>query len=92
MSKVHTYEWKDGKQETQKLTKAKAIRKYCLWCSDFSPTEVKMCNQKTCALFPFRLGNEKGLEIKQELTEEEQNGEEAEEVIEDDELFSDEDE
>ena len=61
MSKKHTFEVKDG-EETRVLTKAKAIRFHCLSCCGFQPSEVTKCFCVTCALFPFRFGNEKGLD------------------------------
>ena len=47
-----------------KLTPVKAIRKYCLGCSNYQPSEVKKCVTKDCQLFPFRMGknpNRKGI-------------------------------
>ena len=61
MSKKHTFEVKDG-EETRVLTKAKAIRFKCLSCCGFQPSEVTKCFCVTCPLFPFRFGNEKGLD------------------------------
>ena len=34
----------------------KAIRQYCLDCSNWSSNEVKLCKIESCPLFPFRLG------------------------------------
>ena len=61
MSVKHTYMTKDG-LETKVITKAKAIRAKCLDCSGWQPSEVTRCTCHTCALYPFRFGNEKGLE------------------------------
>ena len=38
------------------LTPLKAIRKKCLDCSCFQPTEVKLCPMTDCTLYPFRHG------------------------------------
>ena len=61
MSIEHTYSVKDG-TETRVLTKAKAIRLKCLDCSGYQPGEVTKCTVHLCPLYPFRFGNEKGLE------------------------------
>ena len=37
-------------------TPVKSIRKYCLWCSGDSYSEVKQCVITDCPLFPYRLG------------------------------------
>ena len=34
----------------------KAIRAYCLGCSDGSAEEVKLCPITNCELYPFRFG------------------------------------
>ena len=34
-----------------------AIRRCCLDCSGFSPSEVRNCKHDTCPLWPFRLGH-----------------------------------
>lgn len=39
-----------------KLTPIRAIRKYCMECSNFSPNEIRLCPIKNCALYPYRLG------------------------------------
>lgn len=46
------------------LSPLKAIRQKCLDCSNFQPSEVKLCPCEDCVLYPFRLGrnpNRKGL-------------------------------
>lgn len=60
MSVIHTYLTKEG-ESTEKLTKARAIRKYCLMCGGWSFKEVEECTATKCPLYPFRFGNEKGL-------------------------------
>jgi len=61
MSKKHRYRVKDG-FETKVITKAKAIRAHCKDCSGWQEAEIRKCTCYTCALFPFRFGNERGLE------------------------------
>jgi len=61
MSVEHTFISKDG-LETKIITKAKAIRAKCLDCCSQQQAEVSKCMVNTCPLFPFRFGNEKGLE------------------------------
>lgn len=39
-----------------KLVMRTAIRKRCLNCSGFSPTDVKDCDRKDCQLYPYRMG------------------------------------
>ena len=53
----------------QKLTPIKAIRKHCLDCCCNSSNEVKLCQVESCALHPFRFG-ENPYRKKRELTEE----------------------
>lgn len=38
------------------LTPLKAIRKKCLDCSNFQPSEVRKCLIEDCPLFPYRMG------------------------------------
>lgn len=48
----------------KKLTFAKAIRRYCLECSNQSPSEVRECPIPDCPLYQFRFGknpNRKGI-------------------------------
>lgn len=40
-----------------KLTPVKAIRAKCLQCSCDQPIEVRLCQVKTCALYPYRMGH-----------------------------------
>lgn len=61
MAIEHTFIVKEG-TETRVITKAKAIRLHCLDCGGWQPGEVAKCTCHTCALYPFRFGNEKGLE------------------------------
>ena len=39
------------------LTKAKAIRKYCLDCCYGQAAEVRRCPCSKCALYPYRFGS-----------------------------------
>lgn len=75
MSIKHTYDVEEG-LETKVLTKAKAIRAKCMECSTFQRAEVARCTIYTCALYPFRFGNEKGLERTYFPPEEEEEEEE----------------
>ncbi len=61
MSIKHTFIVKEG-TETRVITKAKAIRLHCMDCSGWQTAEIVKCTCHTCALYPFRFGNEKGLE------------------------------
>lgn len=40
----------------KKLTPIKAIRKKCLECSGYQPSEVRLCTSEDCPLFPYRMG------------------------------------
>jgi len=40
-----------------KVPVLRAIKEKCLDCSGGSHAEVKQCLVRTCALYPFRLGN-----------------------------------
>jgi hypothetical protein len=84
MSIEHTFITADG-HETRRLTKAKAIRMKCLDCSGWQPGEIVKCTCYDCALYPFRFGNEKGLDRKYVPKEQEED-------IEDDEDEDDEEE
>jgi len=61
MAIKHTFDSKEG-LETRVITKAKAIRFKCLECCSFVQSDVLKCTCSTCALYPFRFGNEKGLQ------------------------------
>lgn len=41
----------------KKLTPIRAIRKKCLDCCNGSSQEVKLCNLKTCPLYPYKTGH-----------------------------------
>ena len=43
--------------EEKVLTPLKAIRKYCLGCSDGSPNEVRLCPVTNCELYMYRFGH-----------------------------------
>jgi len=47
----------------KKITKAKAIAKYCLECSGDSPKEVTLCHLIDCPLWSHRMGS--GINSKQ---------------------------
>lgn len=66
MAVKHRIVTKDGHQ-LKTLTPVRAIRQKCLECSAWSNHEVKVCQIKDCALYPFRLGKNPG--IKRELTD-----------------------
>lgn len=68
MSIEHTYRICE-EEFTKIITKAKAIRAKCLDCSSGYQGEVYKCTVPTCPLFPFRFGNEKGLERMEHLKE-----------------------
>jgi hypothetical protein len=55
MAIEHTFLSKDG-SKTKILTPIKAIREKCLECSAWSFYEVKLCPNKNCAIYPFRMG------------------------------------
>lgn len=42
----------------KRLTRSKAIRKYCLDCCLSSANEVKLCSCRKCPLYTYRLGYE----------------------------------
>ena len=41
---------------TKYLTPVKAIRRKCIDCSGGSLKEVRLCQVRECALYPFRMG------------------------------------
>ena len=43
--------------EIKRLTPVKAIRQKCLECCAGQVNEVRLCNIKTCALHPYRMGH-----------------------------------
>ena len=46
-------------KKMQRLTPAHTVRKYCLHCFGNSPeanSEIKKCQDKKCAFYPYRLG------------------------------------
>jgi hypothetical protein len=45
----------DGTSEVS-LTPMKAIRNHCLECTGWSAHEVKICTDKLCNCYPYRLG------------------------------------
>lgn len=56
---IHTY--RNGREEkTGKLTRKKAIREHCLECMGGNQREVQFCSANLCALYPFRMGSERG--------------------------------
>ena len=57
-------------EEAKITSPLKAIRAWCLYCSNDSAYEVKLCADKTCPLYEFRLGHNP-YRKKREYTEEE---------------------
>jgi hypothetical protein len=55
MAYEHTFITKDG-HTTKTLTANQAIRQKCLECSVWQINEVRFCQAKDCALWPFRHG------------------------------------
>ena len=45
-----------------RLTRGKAIRKFCLQCMGGSANEVRLCTTPNCPLFRYRLGHEEKTE------------------------------
>ena len=43
--------------ETDHPTPLKAVRRHCVKCSNSSANEVRLCQARSCALWPFRLGH-----------------------------------
>lgn len=56
MAIKHTFLAKDG-LITKALTPLQAIRWKCKECSNFNDAEIRRCEIKDCALYPFRLGH-----------------------------------
>jgi len=56
MAVLHTYKVKDG-TETEHITRSQAIRLKCMDCAGDQRREIRECTVKTCALYPFRMGN-----------------------------------
>jgi len=52
------YPYRMGHKAKDYITPAKAIRKYCLWCSNNQPKEIRLCPSKDCSLYRYRLGYE----------------------------------
>lgn len=48
----------DYRKPENKLTRKKAIRKWCLECSAYQPGEVRKCEHYHCPLWPYRMGRE----------------------------------
>jgi hypothetical protein len=46
----------EGADTKSTSTPLRALRKYCLWCSNGSANEVRLCSAKRCPLWTFRLG------------------------------------
>ena len=42
----------------------KQIKRYCLWCCNEQPNEIKLCADKLCPLWPYRLGHNPSLKGK----------------------------
>jgi len=56
MSIKHEFLAKSGTMTVQ-LTPMTAIRWKCLECSNFNKAEIQECSFRTCALYPFRMGD-----------------------------------
>lgn len=54
---------------SERLTRGKAIRAYCLGCCCDQMSEVRKCPKKDCPLYAYRLGHED--RENKELSEEE---------------------
>lgn len=48
----------DGSSREVTLTPLRAIRLRCLDCVCYSANEVKLCVDKHCSLYPYRLGHD----------------------------------
>lgn len=46
--------------EREKMTKGKAIKKYCLECGGSERANVILCHILDCPLWPFRFGSTQG--------------------------------
>jgi hypothetical protein len=53
-----------------------AVRRHCLWCSNGSFVEVKLCPAKGCPLWPFRHGHRPTAEHKSEVADRQLNPQE----------------
>jgi hypothetical protein len=53
----HTIRSKEGGTKIVELTPLKAIRRFCLECLEWKPSEVKSCTDKRCCLSPYRFGS-----------------------------------
>ena len=62
MAVLHTFRSRNG-VETKSIYRSKAIRLFCMECMGYEFFNVRACTDRLCPLFPFRMGNEKGLEI-----------------------------
>lgn len=47
---------KESEVSAPKASPLKAIRRYCLWCCDGSPSQVADCASTACPLWAFRFG------------------------------------
>jgi len=52
--------WCNRGYEREKMTKGKAIKKYCLECGGSERANVMLCHVLDCPLWPFRFGSTKG--------------------------------
>ena len=50
-------------------TPIKAIRKYCIECSNYQPKEVRVCTCIDCPLYPYRMGTRPSKETTNTLEE-----------------------
>ena len=56
MTEINNTTNSENNQSKTITNPVKAIRAKCLECSNDSTIEVKECNIKNCALYPFRFG------------------------------------
>lgn len=56
--------------EQRQLTPIKAIRARCLDCCGYNVNEVKLCPDRDCSLYPYKLGKNPNIK-RRELTPEE---------------------
>ena len=55
MAILHRYVTKK-EHTTKNVTPLQMIRQKCLECSNWQPSEVRLCPIPDCALYPFRFG------------------------------------
>ena len=53
----HTIKTEKGELKNVTLTPLRAIRALCMECCAWAPKEVKLCPNKHCPAYPYRLGH-----------------------------------